>query len=67
MAREAGWECGAITRKTFPDRQHYRRIDTDPADRDVVLLGGTIDDANTLELYDLACGLVRVAAAAPAR
>jgi ribose-phosphate pyrophosphokinase len=58
MAREAGWECGAITRKTFPDGEHYRRIDTDPADRDVVLVGGTIDDANTLELYDLACGLV---------
>ena len=28
------------------------------ADRDVVLVGGTIDDATTLELYDLACGLV---------
>jgi ribose-phosphate pyrophosphokinase len=58
MAREAGWECGAITRKTFPDGEHYRRIDTDPAHRDVVLVGGTIDDANTLELYDLACGPV---------
>jgi ribose-phosphate pyrophosphokinase len=54
----ASWELGAITRKTFPDGEKYRRIDTDPADRDVIVVGGTIDDVNTLELYDLACGLV---------
>jgi len=54
----AGWELGAIERRTFPDGEHYLRVDTDPADRDVILVGGTIDDANTMELYDLACGLV---------
>jgi ribose-phosphate pyrophosphokinase len=54
----AGWELGAITRKTFPDGEHYLRIDTEPADRDVIIVGGTIDDASTLELYDLACGCV---------
>ncbi len=58
IAAGAGWELGAVTRKVFPDGEHYRRIDSDPADRDVILVGGTIDDANTLELYDLACGLV---------
>ncbi len=62
LAREVadllGYELGAITRRTFPDGEHYLRIDTDPADRDVVLVGGTVDDAATLELYDLACGLV---------
>ncbi len=52
------WEIGAIARREFPDGEHYRRIDTDPEDRDVILVGGTIDDAATLELYDLACGLV---------
>src|SRR4029453_16870358 len=45
-------------RPTSPGGQHYRRIDTDPADRDVIFVGGTIDDESTLELYDLACGLV---------
>lgn len=54
----AGWELGAIVRKTFPDGEHYLRIDTAPADRDVIIVGGTIDDASTLELYDLACGCV---------
>ena len=47
-----------MTRETFPDGEHYMRIDTDPADRDVILVGGTPDDESTLELYDLACGLV---------
>ena len=58
LAEATGWELGVVVRKTFPDGEHYRRIETDPADRDVVLVGGTIDDASTLELYDLACGLV---------
>lgn len=57
IAAGAGWELGAVERKTFPDGERYHRIATDPADRDVVLVGGTIDDAATLELYDLACGL----------
>jgi ribose-phosphate pyrophosphokinase len=57
IAAGAGWERGAVTRKTFPDGEHYLRIATDPADRDIVLVGGTIDDAATLELYDLAYGL----------
>ncbi len=58
IAQGGGWQRGLISRKTFPDGEHYRRIDTDPADRDVILVGGTIDDTTTLELYDLACGLV---------
>ncbi|MDQ3337057.1 MAG: ribose-phosphate diphosphokinase [Myxococcota bacterium] len=53
-----GWELGTIARKTFPDGEHYLRIDTAPSDRDIIIVGGTIDDANTLELYDLACGCV---------
>jgi ribose-phosphate pyrophosphokinase len=58
IAQGGGWQRGALKRQTFPDGENYRRIDTDPADRDVILVGGTIDDATTLELYDLACGLV---------
>ena len=58
IAAHRAWELGACTRETFPDGEHYLRIDSDPADRDVVLVGGTVDDASTLELYDLACGLV---------
>ena len=58
IAAAGGWELGSVDRKTFPDGEHYLRITSDPADRDVILVGGTPDDAATLELYDLACGLV---------
>ena len=58
LATRTGWEVGQVARRTFPDGEHYMRLDTDPTDRDVVLVGGTIDDAVTLELYDLACALV---------
>jgi len=62
IAAGGGWEHGEVTRRDFPDGEHYLRIDTDPADRDVILVAGTIDDASTLELYDLACGLVTAGA-----
>ncbi len=62
IAHAAGYERGIVTRKEFPDGEHYSRIDTDPADRDVFLIAGTVDDAATLELYDLACGLVTAGA-----
>lgn len=58
IAKQGGWELGEIERKAFPDGENYRRIATPPADRDIILVGGTIDDASILELYDLACGLV---------
>jgi ribose-phosphate pyrophosphokinase len=58
IATAGGWELGDVHREQFPDGEHYCRIATDPADRDVILVGGTIDDAATLALYDLACGLV---------
>jgi ribose-phosphate pyrophosphokinase len=58
IAEQGGWEHGKIHRQRFPDGENYCRMETDPADRDVILVGGTIDDSATLALYDLACGLV---------
>lgn len=52
------FEPGKLSRKDFPDGEHYTRIETPIAGRDVVLLAGTITDRDTLELYDLACGFV---------
>jgi ribose-phosphate pyrophosphokinase len=62
IAARSGWQRGRVERRTFPDGEHYLRIETDPADRDVILVGGTVDDASTLQLYDLACGLVTAGA-----
>jgi ribose-phosphate pyrophosphokinase len=56
------WERGEVTVKYFPDGERYQRILTEVRQRTVVLVGGTIDDPNTLELYDLACALVKYGA-----
>ena len=58
IAAITGGELGAIERKTFDDGEFYHRIASDVADRDVVLVGGTISETETLELFDLASGLV---------
>lgn len=58
LAQAAGYDRGAVGRNRFPDGELYQRVATSADDRDVVLVGGTISDADTLELYDLACGLV---------
>ncbi len=58
IADASGWELGSVFRQSFPDGEHYHRIETSAADRDVVLVGGTVTERDTLELYDLACGMV---------
>lgn len=49
--------------KRFPDGERYQRILTEVDGKEVILIGGTISDADTLELYDLACTLVSLGAA----
>lgn len=56
-SRVAG-QTGAVEVKSFSDGERYMRIQTVVRDRDVVLVGGTIHDKATLDLFDLACGLV---------
>jgi ribose-phosphate pyrophosphokinase len=67
LAREiadfAGLSIGAVERARFPDGEHYLRILEEVNDRDVVLVGGTVDHDATLELYDLACAAVEYGAA----
>ena len=58
LAKVMDLPTGTIERKRFPDGEHYLRLVDDVDDQDVVLVGGTIDDSATLELYDLACAAV---------
>ncbi len=51
-------EAGEIEAREFPDGEHYRRIVSPCRGRDVVLLGGSVSDSDTLALYDIACALV---------
>jgi ribose-phosphate pyrophosphokinase len=51
-------EEGEVETRPFPDGERYLRILTESVGRDVVVLGGTINDADTLTLYDIACASV---------
>lgn len=62
LALHQCFEQGLINRQIFPDGEIYHRLDTEVENRKVVLIGGTIDDANTMELYDLAQGIIHAGA-----
>ena len=59
IAGAGPFDLGLVERRVFPDGERYRRIQTDVSRRDVTLVGGTVDDVDTLEIYDLASGLVQ--------
>ncbi len=63
VCRARGLPAGEVERKFFPDGERYQRIATGCDGREVVVIGGTISDGDTIELYDLACGLVHCGAA----
>lgn len=62
LCRHIGGERGVVKRHTFPDGERYQRLRSHVADRDVVLVGGTITAAATLALYDLSWAIVRYGA-----
>lgn len=53
------FEKGEVDVKYFPDGERYQRVLTPADGRHVILIGGTISDNDTMELYDLACALVK--------
>lgn len=59
ILRLSSFEEGQIESKLFPDGERYLRILTEVLGRDVVLLGGTLGEAETTMLYDLACGMTK--------
>jgi ribose-phosphate pyrophosphokinase len=52
------FEKGSLSVSNFTDGERYQRILSPIENRDVVLIGGTVTDQATLELYDLASSLV---------
>jgi ribose-phosphate pyrophosphokinase len=57
-----GGVAGELQRHRFPDGERYMRVESDVQGRDVILVGGTISDIETLELFDLACAIVKYGA-----
>jgi phosphoribosylpyrophosphate synthetase len=55
-------DSGDVETSFFPDGERYSRIMTSVDGREVVVIGGTISDADTLELYDLASAIVKYGA-----
>jgi len=53
-----GRVAGTIARTDFPDGERMFQIHEEVDGREVALVGGTHSDSATLELYDLATGLV---------
>lgn len=59
LADAVGGERAKVQRHSFPDGERYHRILTNVDRRDVILVGGTHNDAAMLTLYDLACACVK--------
>ncbi len=57
VAKLLACNLGRVDVLEFPDGERYQRIISKISNKNIVLVGGTISDAATLELYDLACAL----------
>jgi ribose-phosphate pyrophosphokinase len=62
VATLARLPIGEVETRLFPDGERYLRLRSDSVSRDVSVLGGTVSEADTLELYDLASGVVEAGA-----
>lgn len=58
IAAALGAREGRTEVRRFPNQERYLRVLTPVREEDVVLLGGTVDDAATLDIFDLGSGLV---------
>jgi len=58
LCQAGRYETGEIETRVFPDGELYQRVVGSVDGRDVAILGGTISDADTLEIYDLAGTMV---------
>lgn len=62
ICKKNNYEKGLLETKKFPDGEKYTRIISEVADRNVVFVGGTINDSDTLEIYDISCALSKYGA-----
>ncbi len=53
---------GEVLVKYFPDGERYQRIISEIRNQDIIIIGGTTNDSDTLELYDLACACAKYGA-----
>lgn len=58
LCHDAIFRPGGLSRSLFMDGERHLCFDDELHGKDVILIGGTVDDAATLELYDMAHGLI---------
>src|SRR4051812_148848 len=58
LARRTNLALGVLERSEFPDGEHYLRVCSEVLNQHAILVGRTISDKATLEIYDLACAVV---------
>ena len=58
LSKLSGHALGELERKEFPDGESYHRILSPVEDRPVIIVSGTIDDKETMELFDLANAII---------
>ncbi len=58
VEKENKFEKGKLEHKIFPDGESYYRILSKLQSKEAVLIGGTVSEQDTMELYDIASGLV---------
>ncbi|HMN33134.1 MAG: ribose-phosphate pyrophosphokinase [Chitinophagaceae bacterium] len=53
---------GDLVEKKFSDGESYTQIITSLSQKNIILIGGTISEEDTMELYDLASGIIQLGA-----
>lgn len=62
LAAKNGAQIGVIERRKFPDGEIYHRVKTIVKDCDVIIVGGTLNDEDLMEIYELSCAVVKYGA-----
>ncbi len=59
ICRQGNFQEAVVEMRPCPDGERILRIRTNFSVEDVAVVGGTISESDTLELYDLACGAIQ--------
>lgn len=63
ISQQLNSTMGQLEVKNFPDGERYMKLKEPVINQSVVIVGGTVSDADTLEIYDLACACAKYGAA----
>lgn len=58
--KDSFYTNGEIEEKIFSDGEKYTRVISDFKNKNVSILGGTLNDEDIMDIYDLGCGLVKL-------